>query len=55
MAAKDAAAAVFPARAIVDGIDTHPDPQEHSNVWELLKLPFLKYRSPVGAKFISRE
>ena len=40
---------------LVFGIDTHPDPQEHSNVWELLKLPFLKYRSPVGAKFISRE
>ncbi len=36
---------------LVFGIDTHPDPKEHSNVWELLKLPFLKYRSPVGTKF----
>lgn len=36
---------------LVFGIDTHPDPAEHSNVWELLKLPFLKYRSPVGTKF----
>jgi len=36
---------------LVFGLDTHTDPQEHSNVWELLKMPFLKYRSPVGAKF----
>ncbi len=36
---------------LVFGIDTHPDPKEHSNVWELLKMPFLKYRLPVGGKF----
>ncbi|MDO8969260.1 MAG: sterol desaturase family protein [Saprospiraceae bacterium] len=36
---------------LVFGIDTHPDPKEHSNVWELLKMPFLKYRSPAGGKF----
>ena len=36
---------------LIFGIDTHPDPKEHSNVWELLKLPFLKYRAPVGGKF----
>ncbi len=36
---------------LVFGLDTHTDPEEHSNVWELLKMPFLKYRSPVGAKF----
>jgi sterol desaturase/sphingolipid hydroxylase (fatty acid hydroxylase superfamily) len=36
---------------LIFGIDTHPDPKEHSNVWELLKMPFQKYRPPVGAKF----
>jgi sterol desaturase/sphingolipid hydroxylase (fatty acid hydroxylase superfamily) len=36
---------------LVFGIDTHPDPEEHSNVWELLKMPFMKYRPPVGGKF----
>lgn len=36
---------------LVFGIDTHPDPKEHSNVWELLKLPFKTYRPPVGSKF----
>lgn len=36
---------------LVFGIDTHPDPMEHSSVWELLKMPFMKYRSPVGGKF----
>jgi sterol desaturase/sphingolipid hydroxylase (fatty acid hydroxylase superfamily) len=36
---------------LVFGIDTHPDPQEHSNIWELLKMPFMKYRPPTGAKF----
>lgn len=36
---------------LIFGIDTHPDPKEHSSIWELLKLPFLKYRSPVGGKF----
>ncbi len=36
---------------LIFGIDTHPDPKEHSNVWELLKLPFKTYRPPVGSKF----
>ncbi|MBN8679359.1 MAG: sterol desaturase family protein [Chitinophagales bacterium] len=36
---------------LVFGIDTHSDPKEHSNVWELLKLPFKTYRPPVGSKF----
>jgi sterol desaturase/sphingolipid hydroxylase (fatty acid hydroxylase superfamily) len=36
---------------LVFGIDTHPDPKEHSNILELLKLPFLKYRAPSGGKF----
>ncbi len=36
---------------LVFGIDTHSDPREHSNVWELLKLPFKTYRPPVGSKF----
>ena len=40
---------------VVFGIDTHPDPREHSNLMELLKIPFLKYRQPVGAKFNEEE
>lgn len=36
---------------IVFGIDTHPDPKEHSNIWELLKMPFTQYRRPTGGKF----
>jgi sterol desaturase/sphingolipid hydroxylase (fatty acid hydroxylase superfamily) len=36
---------------IVFGIDTHPEAHEHSNIWSLLKIPFQKYRSPVGSKF----
>jgi sterol desaturase/sphingolipid hydroxylase (fatty acid hydroxylase superfamily) len=36
---------------IVYGIDTHTAPEEHSNLWNLLKIPFQKYRPPVGSKF----
>jgi sterol desaturase/sphingolipid hydroxylase (fatty acid hydroxylase superfamily) len=36
---------------IVYGIDTHTAPEEHSNIWSLLKIPFQKYRPPVGSKF----
>jgi sterol desaturase/sphingolipid hydroxylase (fatty acid hydroxylase superfamily) len=36
---------------LVFGIDTHMAAREHSNIWELLKMPFQKYRPPVGAKF----
>lgn len=36
---------------IVFGIDTHQAHKEHSNLWEMLKIPFQKYRAPVGAKF----
>lgn len=36
---------------IVFGIDTHMEPQEHSRLGSLLKIPFQKYRPPVGAKF----
>jgi sterol desaturase/sphingolipid hydroxylase (fatty acid hydroxylase superfamily) len=36
---------------IIFGIDTHPDTKEHSNIWSLLKIPFQKYRQPVGSKF----
>ncbi|WP_461125453.1 sterol desaturase family protein [Spirosoma aerophilum] len=32
------------------GIDTHPDPNEHSRIGNLLKMPFQKYRPPVGEK-----
>lgn len=36
---------------IVFGIDTHQDPAEHSRIGSLLRIPFQRYRSPVGAKF----
>jgi sterol desaturase/sphingolipid hydroxylase (fatty acid hydroxylase superfamily) len=36
---------------LVFGIDTHMEAREHSSIWELLKMPFQKYRPPVGAKF----
>jgi len=33
------------------GIDTHMEPHENAHVGNLLKIPFQKYRAPVGAKF----
>ena len=30
------------------GIDTHAEPHEHSQIGSLLKIPFQKYRPPVG-------
>ncbi len=36
---------------IVFGIDTHMQPAEHSTVGNLLRIPFQRYRTPVGAKF----
>jgi sterol desaturase/sphingolipid hydroxylase (fatty acid hydroxylase superfamily) len=41
----------MPQQDIVFGIDTHMAPEEHSEVGSLLKIPFQKYRPPVGAKF----
>lgn len=41
------------AEKIQFGIDTYPKPEEHSNLWRLLKIPFEKYRPPVGGKFES--
>ena len=38
---------------IVFGIDTHMSATEHSQVGNLLKMPFQRYRPPVGAKFES--
>ena len=35
---------------IVYGIDTHPEPHEHSQIGNLLKIPFQKYRSAADAK-----
>ncbi len=32
---------------LVYGLDTHPDKEEVTNAWELLKVPFRKYRPPV--------
>ncbi len=37
------------------GIDTHMDPKEHDDVVNLLKIPFQKYRPPVGSKFGEEE
>ncbi len=36
---------------IIFGIDTHLEPDEHSKIGNLLKIPFQKYRQPAGAKF----
>lgn len=37
------------------GIDTHPEPNEHSRIGRLLKLPFEPYRQPVGEKKVPAE
>ncbi len=42
-------------RDIRYGIDTHPEPQEHSQVGNLLKIPFQKYRPAPGAKFVEKK
>jgi len=36
---------------LVYGIDTHLKPEEHSNIKNLLMIPFQSYRPPVGSKF----
>jgi sterol desaturase/sphingolipid hydroxylase (fatty acid hydroxylase superfamily) len=41
----------LPPDKIVFGIDTHPKPEEHSHIGNLLKIPFQQYRPPVGSKF----
>jgi len=33
------------------GIDTHMAPEEYNRVWNLLSIPFQKYRAPEGSKF----
>jgi sterol desaturase/sphingolipid hydroxylase (fatty acid hydroxylase superfamily) len=37
-------------KAIIYGIDTHPDPSENSRVRNLLQIPFQKYRRPTEPK-----
>jgi sterol desaturase/sphingolipid hydroxylase (fatty acid hydroxylase superfamily) len=37
-------------KAIIYGIDTHPDPSENSRVRNLLQIPFQKYRRPTELK-----
>ncbi|HLL97218.1 MAG TPA: sterol desaturase family protein [Spirosoma sp.] len=37
------------------GIDTHPEPQEHSHIGSLLKIPFQPYRQPVGERKLEPE
>lgn len=37
------------------GIDTHMDPKENDDVVNLLKIPFQKYRPPMGSKFGEEE
>lgn len=38
-------------RQIVYGIDTHMETLEHSRIGNLLRIPFLPYRPPIGGKF----
>ena len=33
------------------GLDTHMEEKEHSNIKNLMMIPFQKYRSPIGSKF----
>ena len=40
---------------LVYGIDTHMAPHENAHLGNLLKVPFQKYRPPVGAKFAEEE
>jgi sterol desaturase/sphingolipid hydroxylase (fatty acid hydroxylase superfamily) len=40
---------------LVFGIDTHMDAREHSDVGNLLAIPFQQYRPPTGAKFEKEE
>ncbi|AQG79692.1 sterol desaturase family protein [Spirosoma montaniterrae] len=40
----------MPGKDLIYGIDTHPEPREHSHIGSLLKIPFQKYREPVGEK-----
>jgi len=37
-------------QTLVYGIDTHPEPREHSHVGGLLKIPFQRYRPPTVSK-----
>ena len=38
-------------RTLQYGIDTFPDEKEHNQMGRLLRIPFEKYRPPVGGKF----
>lgn len=40
---------------LIYGVDTYPDVDSNANVGKLLKLPFLGYRAPTGAKFESEK
>ncbi|WP_041615825.1 sterol desaturase family protein [Spirosoma linguale] len=40
----------MPGKAIHYGIDTHTETHEHTHIGNLLKIPFQKYRPPVGEK-----
>lgn len=42
-------------KELVYGIDTHMNPEEHDDLGNLLKIPFQKYRPPVGSKFGEEE
>ncbi len=43
--------AVLDRSQLIYGIDTFPDPAENGRIGPLLKIPFMKYRSPLGSKF----
>jgi sterol desaturase/sphingolipid hydroxylase (fatty acid hydroxylase superfamily) len=38
----------LPQKEIIYGIDTHPDASENNTISTLLKVPFRKYRPPIG-------
>ncbi len=44
----------LPPQQVFFGVDTHLKQEEHSNIKNLLKVPFQKYRPPVGSKFTEK-
>lgn len=47
--------AVRKGKDLIYGLDTHPDPHEHSHVGGILKVPFQPYRAPVGENQVQRS
>jgi sterol desaturase/sphingolipid hydroxylase (fatty acid hydroxylase superfamily) len=47
--------AVRQGKDLVYGLDTHPDPTEHSHIVGILKAPFQAYRAPVGESQVEQS